>query len=129
MSGNVTKFTISKGSDNTFTFTIKQNNSTLPLTIVPSDTFSAKLILLSDNSTSYTYTITTPIAGVGNGTSDAANGKITLTIPLADANVLVRDIGSKTDRYYLRPTYKLILDCVTQNNGNFIAKVAEVYVD
>jgi len=132
MSCDVTKFTISKGSDNTFIFTIKQDNSTLPLTIENTDTFSAKLILLSDNSVVHTYPITTPTTG----SSDALNGKITLIIPSADTygvgsgtDSLVRDVGSKVDRYYARPTYKLIIECSTVNNGDFIAKVDEVYVD
>ena len=123
MSCDVTKFTISKGSDNTFTFTIKQDNSTLPLSIEVGDTFFADLITLSDNSP-YTAVTDKPLT-----VEDALNGKITLVIPEADTVGLVTDKGAKVDRYYLRPTYKLILKCNTVNNGNFIAKVAEVYVD
>ena len=123
MSCDVTKFTISKGSDNTFTFTIKQDNSTLPLSIEVGDTFFADLITLSDNSP-YTAVTDKPLT-----VEDALNGKITLVIPEADTVGLVTDKGAKVDRYYLRPTYKLILKCNTENNGDFIAKVAEVYID
>lgn len=123
MSCDVTKFTISKGSDNTFTFTIKQDNSTLPLSIEVGDTFFADLITLSDSSP-YIAVTDKPLT-----VEDALNGKITLVIPEADTVGLVTDKGAKVDRYYLRPTYKLILKCNTENNGDFIAKVAEVYID
>ena len=132
MSCDVTKFVISKGSDNTFIFTIKKDNSTLPLTIVTSDTFVAKLSLLSDESTVFTYPITTPTTG----SEDAINGRIALSIPAddthgagSDSTNLIKDVGNKVDRYYLRPSYKLTMECVTTGNGKFIAKVAEVYVD
>jgi len=123
MSCDVTKFTISKGSDNTFTFTIKQDNSTLPLTIEVGDTFFADLVSLDGD---------VPYAQVTNQAlvvEDAPNGKVNLVIPLADTANLVADKGTKVDRYYLRPVYKLILTCSTVNNGDFIAKVPEVYVD
>lgn len=126
MSCDVTKFSISKGSDNTFVFTIKQDNSTLPLTIVTADTFVAKLVSLDPESVeSYTFHITTPLTD----TPDAVNGKISLVILTAATTGLIKEIGSKVDRYYPKPTYKLILECVTANNGEFIAKVGEVYVD
>lgn len=123
--GDVTKFSITKGVDNTFVFTIKQDNSTLPLTILTGDTFSAKLVLLGDTPTETAFSIGTP----STGTYDALNGRISLVINTAASNLLIPDIGAKVDRYYARPTYKLIIDCVTVNNGNFIAKVDEVYVD
>lgn len=124
MSCDTAKFIITKGSENTFVFTIKQDNSTLPLTIVEeTDTFLASLVALKDDS---------PYASITNTTLDvisAANGKISLTIPSADTLLLVTSKGDEADRYYLRPTYKLVMNCVTVNNGSFIAKVNEVYVD
>ena len=115
-----TKFTITKGLENTFVFTIKANGSTLPMVIEPTDSFSAKLVLLDDDSVAISKGLTV---------DDAANGKVTLTVTLAESNSLIKDRGSKTDRYYLRPVYKLIIDCDTINNGKFIAKVSEIYVD
>jgi hypothetical protein len=128
MSCDVTKFTITKGSDNTFNFTIKQDNSTLPLTITESDTFFADLVQLSDD-TPYT-----PVTNKALVVEDPANGKVSLTITAAETDnnagvALVKESGSKVDRYYLRPTYKLTLRCSTVNNGDFIVKVPEVYVD
>lgn len=123
MSCNVTKFVITKGSDNTFTFRIKQDNSTLPLIIEPSDTFSASLATIGVGD-GYAAITDKPLTIV-----DVNNGEIALNIPAADTLDLVTDIGGKVDRYYSRATYKLTLNCSTVNNGDFIAKVPEVYVD
>jgi hypothetical protein len=121
MSCDVTKFTVTKGLDNTFVFTIKADGSTLPMVIVEgSDTFTALLVDLSTDVTVLTKTLTV---------DDAANGKVSLVITTAETSALVGDKGSKADRYYLRPVYKLVIDCVTTNNGAFLAKVPEIYVD
>lgn len=123
MSCDIPEFLISKGSENTFVFTIKQDNSTLPLTIVSGDTFVASLTAISDKAA---------YPGVTNKTIPtvpSTDGKITLVITALETADLVVDRGPKVDRYYLRPTYILTIVCTTQNNGNFIAKVAEVYVD
>lgn len=124
MSCDVSKFVITKGTDNTFIFTIKQDNSTLPLTIDISDTFNADLIALSDGST-YPQVDNKVLTVDG----DLANGRVALAIPALDTAGLVVNRGPEVDRYYLRPTYKLILKCNTVGNGEFIAKVPEVYVD
>lgn len=124
MSCDVSKFVISKGVDNTFIFTIKQDNSTLPMLIDASDTFFADLVYLPDG-TVYPQVDNKALSVAGA----LADGKVSLTIPEADTAGLVADRGDLVDRYYLRPTYKLVLKCNTVNNGNFIAKVAEAYVD
>lgn len=120
MSCDVAKFTITKGLDNNFVFTIKADGSTLPMTITGTDTFTAHLINLEDGTTALTKSLVV---------TDATNGKASLTITSAETTPLVSDKGTKADRYYLRPVYKLVIDCNTENNGDFIAKVPEVYVD
>ena len=125
MSCDVTKFSITKGSDNMFSFTIKQDNSTLPLVILTGDTFSAKLVLLGPDPVETAFTIETPSTGTGN----ALNGKIELVMIKESIDDLVSEVGDKVDRYYAKPTYKLIIDCVTANNGIFTAKIDEVYVN
>lgn len=124
MSCDVSKFVISKNVDNTFIFTIKQDNSTLPMLIDVADTFLADLVLLSDGSI-YPQVTDKALAVAGA----LIDGQISLVIPEADTANLVSFRGAEEDRYYLRPTYKLVLKCVTVNNGDFIAKVAEIYVD
>jgi len=121
MSCDVTHFTITRGLDNLFIFTIKADGTTLPMTIDEgNDTFQAQLQLLSDNS----VVLTKALAVV-----DAAGGQVSLALSAVETADLISERGSKTDRYYLRPTYTLLLDCSTTNNGDFIAKVPEVYVD
>lgn len=120
MSCNVNKFTITKGLDNTFVFTFKADGTTLPLDIQVGDTFDATMYTLSEGTAVLSKALTV---------TDAVNGKTSLTITSAETSTLVSDRGSKTDRYYIRPTYKLVIDCSTANNGDFLAKVPEVYVD
>jgi len=120
MSCDVAKFTITKGLDNTFVFTIKADGSTLPMEIIGGDTFVAHLVKLADDTT----VLTKPLV-----VTDALNGKVNLVITSDDSSSLVSDKGTKSDRYYLRPVYKLVIECSTANNGDFIAKVPEVYVD
>jgi len=113
-------FVITKGFDNIFDFTVKANNSTLPITIDPTDTFSAKLIKLDDGTVALTKTLQ-PV--------DVNSGMVRLTITTTETQTLVSEKGDKVDNYYLKPTYKLILDCNTVANGAFITKVDNVYVD
>lgn len=115
------KFVITKGQDNEFVFTIKANGSTEPMEITEgTDTFTASLVLLSDQSVTLTQELTIV---------NSLSGQVSLSISTAQADALVSGKGSAVDRYYLKPMYKLIIDCNTVNNGNFLAKICEVYVD
>jgi hypothetical protein len=88
----------------------------------------AKLTPLNPNDTSsYSFSIITPLES--HGTSDYLNGKIVLEISALETDPLLSELGSKADRYYVRPMYKLVIECDTANNGKFIAKVDEVYVN
>ena len=120
MSCDVAKFTITKGVDNTFVFTIKADGSTLPMVMTAGDTFDAQLILLSDGSVALAKALVKD--------ADLNTGKVSLTITTAEAAALVGEQGPKVDRYYSKPTYRLIIECSTTNNGDFIARVPEVYV-
>lgn len=114
-------FVITKGSDNNFTFTIKQDGSTLPMELTNSDTFTAKLVTLDGQTTAISKSMTLD--------TNLLSGKVHLTITSSEANSLISSRGTEVDRYYLRPTYKLVIEASTANNGDFLAKVNEVYVD
>lgn len=114
------KFTITKGVDNEFTFTVKRSASTLPIEIVPSDTFVAHLRKLSDG----VVVLTTPLTVV-----DALSGKVRLFVSTAMTEQLEKKLGAPEDRYYARPVYSLVLECDTEANGAFLAKVPHVYID
>lgn len=128
---NNDKFVINKSLANEFILTIKQQDSTLPMTITSTDTFKANLYKLSDNTKVMSSEGTSPlITIIPYGTAvngEWPSGKIALTI--SDASSLDVSRGSKADRYYLKPVYRLSLECDTTNNGTFVAKVNKVYVD
>lgn len=120
MGCSVDKFTITKGMDNNYPFVIKQTGTTLPMELTLTDTFTCKLITLEDSVTVLTKALTL---------DTLLEGKVDLLLTEAEVDGLVSERGSKVDRYYPKPTYKLLIDCSTTNNGDFIAKVDEVYVD
>jgi len=115
-------FTITKGIRNEFTFTLKQTGTTLPMEIDGTDTFNASLVPLTEDgvTNSIDFVLTS---------EDALNGKIKLVIDANTTSSLLSEKGSKVDKYYTIPTYKLIIECNTVNNGNFVAKVPLVHVD
>jgi hypothetical protein len=115
------KFVLNKGTSNEFILTIKQNNSTLPMLITDTDTFSLKLYNLETNS---------QIQGTESVVTvhDMNNGQIKLVFPDALVESLISERGKKEDRYYLKPTYRIVIDCDTTNNGKFVAKIPLVYV-
>ena len=114
------KFVVSKSGSNEFIITIKQNATTLPMVIEPTDTFEAKLLSIKDGNE--VATLTTDVI-------NAQNGKIKLTLDSNTVNGLSIERGERADYYYSKPLYKLVIDCDTVNNGKFVAKVHKVYVE
>lgn len=114
------KFVISKGIDNTFTFTIKASGSTLPIEITSTDTFQAVFSTRADGTVILEKALTV---------QDMLSGKVDLIITSSETDLFEAVRGPVEDRYYLKPSYTLTLDCSTAANGSFIAKVPEVYVD
>ena len=121
MSCTIDKFVINKGVSNEFILTIKQNGNTLPMLITATDTFSLKL-----------YNLETGVQVPGTESvvtvHDTSNGQIKIIFPNTLVDSLVGERGKKADRYYLKPTYRIAIDCNTTNNGKFVAKVPLVYV-
>ena len=124
---DTTKFVVTKGIANEYYITIKQDDSTLPMVIEPTDTLEVKLFKLADSSLVATIGMT---AGTNGQISvyDANNGK--LKVVLSDALVasMVTERGDRADNYYSKPIYRLVIDASTVNNGEFIATVDKVYV-
>lgn len=128
------KFSISKGLPNTFVFTIKGEGTTLPMTIQAGDTFTAHLIDPNPNPTDPSepldpLALPSIVLTKALNVVDATNGKVSLVISAAETNTLKSKRGSEVDRYYTRPTYRLVIEASTQQNGDFIVKVPEVYVE
>lgn len=119
------KFVINKGMGNEFIITIKQNDSTLPLIIELTDTFEVSVYNLETQVKTLTVNLVQSADGIVE-IYDAPNGQI--LVKLEDVDSLISERGAKVDRYYPVPTYRLAIDCATVNNGNFVAKINEVYV-
>ena len=117
---SVNKFTITRGVDNEFFFTVKANGSLLPLVIEPSDTFNVKLVRLSDNTTTDINKLLEVV--------DAPSGKLRFFVSSGESLSLLSERGQKEDRYYLIPVYKLLIEANTVNEGSFVAQLGRVYV-
>ena len=124
---NTTKFVITKGIANEYYITIKQDDSTLPMVIKPTDTFEVKIFKLEDSALVATIGMT---AGADGQISvyDAANGKLKIVLSDALVTALVMERGDRADYYYSKPIYRLVIDASTVNNGDFIATIDKVYV-
>lgn len=114
------RFIITRGVDNTFVFTIKANNSTLPIEIDSGDTFVGILRDLTTDAIVSTKNLVV---------ESALNGRVRLEYTQSETTAMTRDRGGKEDRFYLRPVYSLTLVCNTLVNGEFLARVNSVYVD
>ena len=124
MTTDSNRFVINKGMNNEFIITIKQNDSTLPMVIESTDTFTVNF-----------YNLETQKIEVSASTADGnvtvyddANGQILISLAEDDVSTMISERGDKVDKYYLKPTYRMVIDCNTANNGNFTAKINSVYV-
>ena len=124
---DTTKFVITKGIANEYYITIKQDDSTLPMVIEPTDTFEVKIFKLEDSTLVATVGM---IAGTDGQVSvyDDANGKLKIVLSDALVTALVMERGDRADYYYSKPIYRLVIDASTVNNGDFIATIDKVYV-
>ena len=124
---DTTKFVVTKGIANEYYITIKQDDSTLPMVIKPTDTFEVKIFKLKDSALVATIGM---IAGTDGQISvyDAANGKLKIVLSDALVTALVMERGDRADYYYSKPIYRLVIDASTVNNGDFIATIDKVYV-
>ena len=124
---DTTKFVITKGIANEYYITIKQDDSTLPMVIEPTDTFEVKIFKLKDSALVATIGM---IAGTDGQVSvyDDVNGKLKIVLSDALVTALVMERGDRADYYYSKPIYRLVIDASTVNNGDFIATIDKVYI-
>lgn len=126
---SVSNFTINKGLTNEFILTIKQNDTLLPMIIEYSDTFKLLLINLDTDQIESTIDMDNTKADGFIDVYDDANGQIRVTMNPTLTDRLEKERGPKEDRYYLKPTYRMSIECNTMNNGNFVAKIKNISVD
>lgn len=124
----IARVTLYTGIDNIFDLVIKKNKIALPLELTATDTFKVHLIDLATKATVTTLTETDTVDG--NVTiTDLINGKITILIKPALVATLKSLRGSQADNYYVRPTYKLLIEADTANQGKFITTLDRVGVN
>ena len=126
---SVSNFTINKGLTNEFILTIKQNDTLLPMIIEYSDTFKLLLINLDTDQIESTIDMDSTKADGFIDVYDDANGQIRVTMNPTLTDKLEKERGPKEDRYYLKPTYRMSIECNTMNNGNFVIKLKNISVD
>lgn len=129
MASKANNFTINKGVINEFILTIKQNDSILPMVIDSSDTFKLMLFNLETDILETTLDSTQSTSDGSITIHNSANGQIKVTMNEVLVNRLKKERGSKVDRYYLKPTYRLSIDGNTLNNGRMVSKLDRVFVD
>ena len=126
---SVSNFTINKGLTNEFILTIKQNDTLLPMIIEYSDIFKLLLINLDTDQIESTIDMDSTKADGFIDVYDDANGQIRVTMNPTLTDRLEKERGPKEDRYYLKPTYRMSIECNTMNNGNFVIKLKNISVD
>ena len=126
---SVSNFTINKGLTNEFILTIKQNDTLLPMIIEYSDTFKLLLINLDTDQVESTIDMDSTKADGFIDVYDDANGQIRVTMNPTLTDRIEKERGPKEDRYYLKPTYRMAIECNTINNGNFVIKLKNISVD
>lgn len=128
MSLSTSRFVINKGLSNEFILTIKKNGSLLPIEIDPSDTF--RLVIFELETGDEVGEVGSTATASGQITVESAlEGQIKIVLNDALVNSLEKEVGGKEDRYYLRPLYRIAIECNTVDNGSFIAKIPLVYVE
>lgn len=124
----IARVTLYNGIDNIFDLVVKKNKIALPLGLTATDTFKVHLIDLATKTTVTTLTETDTVDG--NVTiTDLINGKITILIKPTLVATLKSLRGSQADNYYVRPTYKLLIEADTANQGKFITTLDRVGVN
>lgn len=124
----IARVTLYNGIDNIFDLVIKKNKIALPLELTATDTFKVHLIDLATKANVTTLTETD--TADGNVTiTDLINGKITILIKPELVATLKSLRGSQADNYYVRPTYKLLVEADTANQGKFITTLDRVGVN
>ena len=124
----VARITLYKGITNIIDLVIKKNKIALPLELTNTDTFIVHLIELSTNSPIAVINQTESDNGIVEMT-DLIDGKISITFKPELVATLKSLRGSQADNYYVRPTYKLLIEAETTNQGRFIVTLNRVGIN
>lgn len=117
----VPRFTLIRGVTNNWTLYIKARGSLDALVLTSTDTFIAQI---REKETGNTV-----VAGIPLTVGKAKEGEVKLTLTPGDLAPLERDVGTKANRSYLKPHYSLLIEANTANQGAFLIRVEDVYID
>ena len=120
-------FSINKGIDNEFIFSIKKQHEILPLTLDDSDTFEMRIIRLS------TRDVVSIINQVENDDGvieffDKPNGQLLVKLNASMTSTLESEFGDRADRYYSKPMYEILVIGNSLVDGAIQFRIPEVYV-
>lgn len=117
----VPRFVLIRGVTNNWTLYIKARGSLDALELDDQDSFIAHI---RDKQTG--DNVITPIPLV---IGKKEEGEIKLTLTSEQVSTLTRDVGSKANRSYLKTEYSMIIEADTKNQGTFLIRVEDVYID
>lgn len=129
MATSAKNFTINKGFVNEFILTIKQNKTLLPMVITDTDTFKLSLINQDTEQTEFELDMDNQDPNGYIAIHNDVNGQIKIVMNKVMTDRLEKERGPKEDRYYLKPTYRILLEGNTTNNGYQVSKLNNVYID
>lgn len=129
MATSAKNFTINKGFVNEFILTIKQNKKPLPMVIKDTDTFKLSLINQDTEQTEFELDMDNQDPNGYIAIHNNVNGQIKIVMNKVMTDRLEKERGPKEDRYYLKPTYRILLEGNTTNNGYQVSKLNNVYID
>ena len=124
----IARITLYKGITNIIDLVVKKNKIALPLELTNTDTFVVHLIELSTNLPVAVINQTESDNGIVEMT-DLINGKISITFKPELVATLKSLRGTQADNYYVRPTYKLLIEAETENQGRFIVTLDRVGIN
>ena len=121
-------FSINKGIDNEFIFSIKKQDEILPLELNETiDRFELRIIRLS------TRDVISTINHVDNSDGvitffDSVNGQIKVVLYKEFTSTLSAEYGDRADNYYSKPMYEILVTGNSVIDGAIQFKIPEVYV-
>lgn len=116
----VTDFTVIKGKALEFAVIVKENGTTLPLVLDPTDTFTFSVV---DKRTSVKY-----ITDKAMTITDALNGEVTGVISAEESATLPVKKAAAEDYFIPRPNLRLVVSGNTVAQGEMTAFIEDVYV-
>lgn len=121
-------FSINKGIDNEFIFSIKKQNELLPLDLNESvDIFEFRIIKLSTREVISTIDHADSNDGVITF-HDSVNGQIKVVLYKEFTSTLEAVYGDRADNYYSKPMYEILVTGNSIIDGAIQFKIPAVYV-